>query len=102
MKNLKIGTRLTLGFGILLILMINLGLYGISVMHDFKVQLQKIVEQDMSETQQANEIINNVNIIARGLRNIILNLDKEFLEAEFMLIEDSRKNTEELFESLSK
>ena len=100
MKNLKIGIRLTIGFGILLVLMINLGVYGIKVMHDFKIQLYQIVEQDMTETQQANNIINNVNIIARGLRNIIINLDKKFLDNEFNIISDSQKNEKEIFESL--
>ena len=101
MKNLKIGTRLTLGFGILLVLMINMGMYGINVMHDFKLQIQEVVEKDMIETDQANKIINNVNIIARGLRNIILNLDKKFLEDEFKQIENSRMIADEIFESLS-
>ncbi len=102
MKNLKIGTRLTLGFGILLVFMMITGLYGIIVMRDFKEQIQEIVEQDMVETEQAHQIINNVNIIARGLRNIILNLDKKFQDAELKRIADSRKKAGEMFEALSK
>ena len=68
LKNLKIGTRLVLGFGILLVFMMIVGLYGITVMQNMQEQIQEIAQEDMIEVEKANQLIDNINIMARWLR----------------------------------
>ena len=76
LKNFKIGTRLSLGFGILLVLMLVVGGYGIISIKALDGDITLLVEDRMVKVEQANTIIDNVNIIARALRNIIIDDDK--------------------------
>ncbi len=100
LKNLKIGTRLVLGFGILLVFMMIVGLYGITVMQNMQEQIQEIAQEDMIEVEKANQLIDNINIMARGLRNIILDQDKKFQEDELKRIAGCQAKIDELFITL--
>ncbi len=100
LKNLKIGTRLSLGFGILLMLMLVVGGYGIKSIKALHEEIDLLVEDRMVKVEQANSIIDNVNVIARSLRNIIIDDDKGHQADELKRIAEARKTAGELFESL--
>ena len=100
LKNFKIRTRLGLGFGILLVLMLAVGGYGIMQVKLLHKEIDLLVEDRMVKVEQANSIIDNVNVIARGLRNIILDEDKGRQGEELKRIADARKTAGELFDTL--
>ena len=100
LKNFKIGTRLGLGFGILLLLMLAVGGYGIMEVKLLRSQIDLLVEDRMVKVEQANGIIDNVNVIARALRNIIIDEDKGRQADELRRIADARKTAAELFDTL--
>ena len=100
LKNLKIGTRLSLGFGILLMLMLVVGGYGIKSIKALHEEIDLLVEDRMVKVEQANSIIDNVNVIARSLRNIIIDDDKGHQADELKRIAEARKTAGELFDSL--
>lgn len=102
LKNLKIGTRLTLGFGILLVFMMVVGLYGLQAINSLHKDVNLIADDLMVKVGQANDIMHNVNIIARGLRNIIIDTDKKRQEDELKRIADCRQKAGDLFEILNK
>ena len=102
LKNFKIGTRLSLGFGFLLVLMLVVGGYGIKSILELNGEIDLLVEDRMVKVEQANAIIDNVNIIARALRNIIIDEDKGRQIDELRRVADARKKAGDLFETLQK
>lgn len=102
MKNLKIGARLSLGFGILLVFMLVIGIYGLKTIQDVDKNLDHITQDVMVKIKQANDIAHNVNVIARGLRNIIIDLDPARRDEELKRIAECRKKAGELFSTLQK
>ena len=72
LKNFKIGTRLCLGFGILLVLMLVVGGYGIKSIKALHEEVDLLVEDRMVKVEQANAIIDQINIVARAIRNMII------------------------------
>ena len=77
LKNLKIRARLSLGFGIIMVLMMIVGGYSVKSIKSLQGEIKLLVEDRMVKVEQANQIIDNVNIIARGLRNIIIDDSKD-------------------------
>ncbi|MDD2467497.1 MAG: methyl-accepting chemotaxis protein [Desulfobulbus sp.] len=102
LKNLKIRARLSLGFGIIMVLMMIVGGYSVKSIKSLQGEIKLLVEDRMVKVEQANQIIDNVNIIARGLRNIIIDDSKDRQGDELRRIAEARKMAGELFETLSK
>jgi len=102
LKNLKIGTRLGLGFGFLLVLMLVVGVYGIRSIQSLNEQVKVLVEDRMVKTEQANGVIDNLNLIARSLRNIYIDDDKGRQTQELQRIADARAKIRDLFDALEK
>ena len=82
--------------------MLLVGGYAILSIKQLKSEIGLLVEDRMVKVEQANLIIDNVNIIARALRNIIIDEDKGHQADELKRIADARKTAGELFETLSK
>lgn len=92
LKNLKIGTRLNLGFGILLVFMMVVGGYGIKSINSLSEEIELLVEDRMVKVEQANAIIDQINIVARATRNMIIDDNKENQAKEAQRIAEARKN----------
>ena len=75
-KNLKIGVRLAIGFGLVVALMIALGVVGILRVAELNGKIDYLTNDLYPKSLRTNAIINAVNEDARSVRNIIL-LDNE-------------------------
>lgn len=102
LKNIKIKTRLFIGYGTILLFMLIVGLYGLYSVKQLQGDLHLISDELMVNLGQANDIMHNVNVIARGLRNLVIDPDKARQEAELKRIAECRKKAGELFEVLSR
>jgi methyl-accepting chemotaxis protein len=102
LKNLKIGMRLSLGFGILLLLMLVVGGYGINSIKNLNEEIDLLVNDRMVKVEQANAVIANINIVARSLRNIFIEEDKGRQAQELQRIADARKKASEIYDILTK
>ena len=71
-KNLKIGMRLGMGFAVVVVLMMAIAVIGITRMGQINDVTTKIVDDRWPKTVMANDIIYNVNVVARSLRNVIV------------------------------
>ena len=100
-KNIKIGMRLSLGFGTLLILMSVVGGYGILQIKELNSEINVLVDDRMVKVEKSNEIIDNINVIARSLRNIVIDEDKGVQANELKRIADSRKRIGDIFDELN-
>jgi methyl-accepting chemotaxis protein len=102
LNNLKIGTRLSFGFGILLVLMLVVGGYAIMKIKQLRCEIDLLVQDRMVKVEQANTIINQISIVARSTRNMIIEDNKESQAAEVQRIADARKTAGELLEQINK
>jgi methyl-accepting chemotaxis protein len=95
LNNLKVGTRLGLGFGaVLLMLAISTGL-SLYSQSELARSSDEIVTETYPKVQQAQLIMNHNNKIARSLRNALLIHDDAKAEKELTVITEKRKeNTE--------
>jgi methyl-accepting chemotaxis protein len=92
LKNLKIGTRLILTFSLLLLLMLGIGAVSITTIKKLDNDLGTLATDNIPKTEQCNALIDNLNIIARALRNVMIDSNNETHQVESQRIETSRKS----------
>ena len=102
LKNFKIGSRLSLGFGLIMLLMMIVGGYSLKTINSLHGDINLLITDNMVQTEQGNEIIDNLNVIARGLRNIIIDDNKQHQNEEMQRIAKSRKTIGDILEQLDK
>ena len=68
-KIMKLGLRLGVGFGIVLILMLTLGAISYARLGELDKEIDGMVTVQFPKTVQANNVIDAINAIARHLRN---------------------------------
>ena len=101
LKNMKIGPRLGFGFGVIMVLMVIVGSFSIYEINQMNNKIDLMVNDRFPKTIQANNIIDNMNIIARALRNIVIDTSRDNVEAELKRIADSRKLITDTIEKLT-
>jgi methyl-accepting chemotaxis protein len=99
-KNMKIGVRLGLGFGLVLALLAAVAFIGISRMANINEKMDNIVNDKYPKTVWANDVMKNVNIIARAGRDAILTEDHAEISKELARIPESRQRIKEDLEKL--
>lgn len=102
LKNLKIGVRLAIGFGVLLLLMLVLGGVATREISVLKGDVHEITDEFFPATVLANDVIDNVNLVARSLRNIALAADQGEIEQEKQRITNARGIIKDRLEKLQK
>jgi methyl-accepting chemotaxis protein len=70
--NLRIGKRLALGFGALLALTLTLGIASVVSLGNLHASSQVLARDRLPRVVQANEVIDQINIVARANRNMAL------------------------------
>jgi len=70
--NLKVGTRLGLGFGVVILLLIVILSVGIENMSTMNSETQLIVSDRYVKVELANKILINTLDIGRLMRNLVL------------------------------
>ena len=91
LKNMKIGTRLMLAFGVVLLFLVINGMVAIKVISVLNGHLDELANNRIPRNEQANSIIDNINVIARAMRNTIIDPSQETITAEVKRIAESRE-----------
>ncbi|QPK64223.1 MCP four helix bundle domain-containing protein [Methylomonas sp. LL1] len=100
MSDMKVKTRLSLGFGgVLLLLAIIAGL-SISRMNQLLLNIDDMVNDKFPKTVWANNVIDNINVIARAMRNTLIVDDKDTITKELNRIKQARNNISENLDKL--
>ncbi len=99
-KNMKIGARLGLGFGLVLILLATIAFIGITRLSAVNEDVSELVNDKYPKTVLANDIKNNFNQISRSMRNTLLMDDKQKIQKEVDTFMESRKIILERLEKL--
>ncbi|TWC62576.1 methyl-accepting chemotaxis protein [Herbaspirillum sp. SJZ099] len=98
--NLKIGTRLGIGFGFLVVLLMAMATLGTSRLFLLNSQMDDVINDKYPKTVLANEIIDKVNLIARASRNILLMTDTGQTGKEIQVIHEASQKTQAAIEKL--
>src|SRR5471032_1107435 len=77
MNKLKIGTRLNLAFGTILVLLIVITYIGWSSLASVRARMDAVVNENNSKIALSNRMLLDLNLIARSARNYIIYTDKE-------------------------
>ena len=88
--NLKIGVRLWLGFGLVIVLMVSLLIVSISQLKQVNGKMEIIVNNNNVQVKLANEMLDAVHVVTRTMRTIALLDDMEVKRAEMQRIDEAR------------
>jgi methyl-accepting chemotaxis protein len=101
-KNMKIGMRLGLGFGLVLLLLSTIAFIGITRLANLNESMELIVEDRYPKTVVANEILKQINRIARSMRNVLLMEKQADIKQELERIDEARAEIKKGLDSLDK
>ena len=99
-KNMKIGLRLGLGFGLVVLLMVAIAGIGVTRLGALNSQIDLLVQDRYPKTVLANDIAEQVADIARTSRNMLLMDKQEDVEKQFAEIDSSQKDIKAGLEKL--
>lgn len=94
-KNIKIGTRLALSYGIILLFMIGIILVGLNQIKTSQTMFDRIIRVNNVRLQLANDMIKNTREVSIALRNILLLKDNKMTTELTGNIDTFRKNYDE-------
>jgi len=91
LKNMRIALRLGLGFAIIVSGMVVAIVFSLRQAATMNDSTREIVEHRWISTVQANDIIDNVNVISIAMRNAVLVSSPEQVRGEIERIHEARK-----------
>ena len=101
-KNLKIGVRLGIGFGMVVVLLSIISAIAYTRVSVLNASIDDMVRDKFPKTVIANDIIDHINLIARALRNSLLVKKSEDSAKELERVAEARKKITESFAKLEK
>ena len=101
-QDMKIGVRLGLGFGLILLFLLAISAIGTVGMVKMDTGLNRIVKTDYAKIQLANDSAKSVNSIVSSIQSMILHTDQASRREENKNIELSRQQYKAAMEKLEK
>ena len=102
LRSLSIKSRLLFGFGIVILLAGLLAGISLLSIRSIEQGINLTVDDRWPKTEQANDVIDNVNVIARSLRNAIILDDAQMVQRELDRINEASKAVTEKIDKLDK
>ena len=101
-KNMKIGMKLGLGFGVVLTLLLLLGGISVSKITLLGKDISSLADDKWPKAERAFEIKGQINLVARALRNSLLTNDAAIQEKELARVSEAREAVNKHLEELTK
>ena len=102
LKRMNIGTRLSLGFGLILILMIGQGLFALNRLKTIDDDVNQLVHNRWPKVLLVNDMHKQINLVARALRNMLLSDDTAIRQKEYDRIIEAEKKVNKDIDDLTK
>lgn len=102
MKNMKIGVRLGIGFMAIVVLMIAVAFVGITRLSAINHETEVIVKDRVVKVALSSRVIDQINLIARASRNVLLMTDQGEINRDLERIAVARKTALETLSTLEK
>jgi methyl-accepting chemotaxis protein len=99
-SNMKVGSRLGLGFMLVILAGLFVAVFGRVQLGSVNTEVTTLVEDRMVKVDQLTEVKDNLNIVARSVRNIALSTDEKDMMAEKLRIVEARAKNSELLKKL--
>ena len=100
MNKLKVSTQLSLGFGILLMLILAMGAVSLVKVSSIHQSFQLVVDDRVPKVAEINDIKADINVIALSMRNMVILTDAVEIKKELAQLESSRQNIAKRLEQL--
>ncbi|HNN84064.1 MAG TPA: methyl-accepting chemotaxis protein [Accumulibacter sp.] len=101
-KNLRIGARLGLGFGIVLALLATLAIVSYNRTQLLADGIGELVEDRFPKTVWANDVIEQINVVARAARNAIILSEPAEVQKELERVIEARHTASAAIAKLEK
>ena len=102
LSQLKVSTRLALGFGLSVALGVTIAVVGTLYMRNLAAQVNELATERMPNTDKLTDIKDNANAQARALRNVLLTSDPARTAEGLKRISETRARTAQLIGELDK
>ncbi|MBL8435421.1 MAG: HAMP domain-containing protein [Zoogloea sp.] len=100
-NNLKIGVRLGLGFAFVLLMLAAISILSITRINELNAGIDELAEGRIPKIIMADELSLNVQLIGRGVRNMIMASDKAVEKQQTEAIAKARSRNAEIFEKMT-
>jgi methyl-accepting chemotaxis protein len=101
-QNMKVATRLGLGFGVVIVLLITMVIIGITRLGSVNRQFELMAEEQVPKLVISGKWNTAVLETARHMRNILILDDKDKIKKEIASIYEEKKERKEYLEQLEK
>ena len=91
MANMKVGTRLSAGFGLVLVLLVLVAMLGVYSMGSINERLDKVVNENVVKTELVQTMSESVHIVARVTRTVVLLNDVTIMRRELLKLQAARE-----------
>ena len=98
----RVRTRLTVGFGVVCVLLVASVVMGLMAMGRMGADLKAVVADHFPRIVAATNLSTQIDVIAIALRNMMLNADAADRERQTQVIAQSRQEVVRLFDTLDK
>ena len=100
-KNMKIGMKLGLGFGVVLTLMLILGVISVSKLKTLGNDTQNLADDKWPKAKLAYDVRGETNLVARAVRNALLTNDAAIQQEELAKVPEARERATKYIEELT-
>lgn len=100
-KNLRIGVRLGIGFGLMVLLLATISVIAYLRLMQINSNIGDVINDKFPKTVLANDVVDQINVIARALRNSLL-VKPDEAQKEIDRVTDARKIISEKLDKLDK
>src|SRR5450830_311933 len=91
LSSLKVSSRLYLGFGLTLVLLLGIALFSYSRLSVLNDDVDFLVNDRYAKTVLVDSIADNINLIARAVRNVALSVDETITSQELARIKTAQE-----------
>jgi methyl-accepting chemotaxis protein len=102
MKDMKVSTRLSIGFSVVLVALIVVAIFGISGMSSLRDKLNEITYVNNAEAKLANQMATSVQTRALVIRNLALFTDQELINKELARLKPLEKKYADSYQELGR
>ncbi len=99
-KNMKLGMRLGLGFGLILAMFAIVGAYAINEISAISKTTESLVTDQMLKLRQVNDVTDHIKGAVIAARDVVITLDQKDVDREKGLIDKHEASIDKLFDSL--
>ncbi|MDY0107396.1 MAG: methyl-accepting chemotaxis protein [Giesbergeria sp.] len=98
--NMTVAARLSLGFALVILAGLAVAIYGRIQLGRVSDEITLLIDDRIVKVEQVTEIIDNLNINARAMRNMAMLTDEQGMQAEKQRIDEARARNTELLSQL--